>query len=105
MAPRERRASLHGTLNVKVVTMANAISKAMNRMIKKQNRKHARERAGSALKIAGGTAAFLGAIAGTAMVVLAVNKKRAETKKLAAASVKATAVGANAIRARVKREK
>ena len=85
--------------------MANAISRAMNKMIAKQKRKRAFEKAGSALKVAGGTAAFLGAIAGTAMMVRAVNKKRVETKKRAAAAVKATAVGANAIRARIKREK
>jgi hypothetical protein len=98
---------------VKVVAMANAISKAMNRMIKRQSRKHALEKAGSALKVAGGTAAFLGAIAGTALMVRAVNKKRAETRRLdlkkqttlARASAAATAVGASAIRARVKREK
>jgi hypothetical protein len=85
--------------------MANAISSAMNRMIGKQKRKRALEKTGSALKMAGGTAAFLGAIAGTALVVRPVNRKRAETKKLAAAAEKATVRGANAIRARIKREK
>jgi len=93
--------------------MANAISKAMNRMIAKQKRKRALETAGSALKVAGGAAAFLGAIAGTALVVRAVNKQRAQTRKfdlrnktrLAKVAAAATAVGVKAIRARVKREK
>lgn len=93
--------------------MANAISKAVKKIVGRQKRKHALAKAGSALKTAGKAAAVLGAMTGTALVVRAVARKRAETRKvdlrkktaLAAAAAAATAVGAKAIRARVKREK
>lgn len=93
--------------------MANAISRAANRIIGRQKRKSAFEKAGSAFKTAGKAAAVLGAMAGTALVVRAVAKKRAETRKidlrkktaLTAAGAAATAVGANAIKARIKRGK
>jgi hypothetical protein len=77
--------------------MANAISKAVNKIIRRQKRKHALAKAGSALKTAGKAAAVLSAMAGTVLVVRAVARKRVSTA--------ATAVGAKAIRARVKREK
>jgi hypothetical protein len=93
--------------------MANAISKTVNKIIRRQKRKHALAKVGSALKTAGKAAAVLGAMAGTVLVVQAVARKNAETQKrdrrkkttLAAAAAAATAEGARAIRARVKREK
>ena len=58
--------------------MANAMSKAVKKVIARQRRKQALAKAGSALKTAGKAVAALGATAGIVIAIRAVARNRAE---------------------------
>ena len=94
-------------------TMSKAISRArksLDKVVAKQKRKHAISKAGDALKTAGKAVAIVTVLAGAAYAARAASHKRSEVKKLASkkkrvVAAAATAVGATAIAARVRRGK